>query len=78
MNSHKPARSWARNGLSRIKNVRKADELHMQHTGFTEFEQDPRKQMSWDNFFAKFHGRHHDKDDELHLDGGIKPFAPFA
>jgi hypothetical protein len=77
MHYRKPSKAWARNGLSRIKGIRKIDERGLQHTGFSEYDQDPRKQMSWDNFFAKF-DRKHRHDDELHMDGGITPFAPFA
>ena len=78
MRNHKPTKAWVRAGFSKIRTIRKVDELELQHTGFSEYAPDPRRQQSWDTFFAKFDRKHRHDDDELHLDGGIRPFAPFA
>lgn len=74
--AHKPARAWARHGLSKIKALARADELQQDHRGFTELAPDPRRQMSWDNFFARFDTkpRHHHEG----LDGHSRPLSPFA
>jgi len=76
--NHKPRRAWARNGLSKIKGLRRPDGRPVTPTGFTESEPDPRRQMTWNSYFTKLDTPHVRGSDELRGDGGIRSFSSFA
>jgi hypothetical protein len=78
LGARRPKQAWARNGLSKIIYSHRHNEQDMYHSGIHDTEPDPRRQTSWNNFFAKVEPSFSRRDDELRFDGAIKPFSPFA